>query len=307
MNTLTSPEAVPAPAAAIHASEIADPLVRVRNLAIEYGSSSVFGTKKKRVVSGVNFDIGRGQTLGLVGESGSGKSTIGRTLLRLLPAAEGTIEVNGTDIASYGSKTPLAYRKQMQAVFQDPSMSLNPKQPVSYALTAALARHGMSDTKQRERRAREAFDQVGLQQAHLERYPGELSGGQQQRVAIARALVLDPKLVVCDEAVSALDLSTQSQIINLLEELQRETGVSYLFIAHDLSIVRHISDQIAVMRTGEMVELADSDTLFEHPQHRYTKRLLSATPADHPEGRSLRRETRQRFALAHATGAIPQP
>lgn len=283
------------------------PLVRVRDLAIDYGSPSLLGARARRVVEGVSFDIRRGETLGLVGESGSGKSTTGRVLLRLLPVAEGTVEVDGTDITSYGKRTPLAYRKQVQAVFQDPSMSLNPRQLVSYALTSALARHGVSNRAERDRRTREAFDQVGLQQAHLERYPTELSGGQQQRVAIARALVLRPKLVVCDEAVSALDLSTQSQIINLLEQLQRETGVSYLFIAHDLGIVRHISDRIAVMRSGRLVELAESETLFERPHHPYTKRLLSATPADRPRGREERRRTRIAYAKAHAEGQVPMP
>ncbi len=287
--------------------EIEDPLLRVRDLAIDYGTNTVFGSKAKRVVEGVSFDIGRGETLGLVGESGSGKSTTGRAILRLLPVADGVVEVEGVDISSYGKRTPLGYRKQVQAVFQDPSMSLNPRQPVSYALTAALARHGIGDRRERDRLTREAFDQVGLQRAHLERYPTELSGGQQQRVAIARALVLKPKLVVCDEAVSALDLSTQSQIINLLADLQQETGMSYLFIAHDLGIVRHISDRIAVMRSGHLVELADSDRLFDQPHHPYTKRLLSATPADRPEGREERRHTRRAYAEAHAAGQVPMP
>ncbi|MGP6169990.1 ATP-binding cassette domain-containing protein [Microbacterium sp. A204] len=286
---------------------VTDPLLRVRDIAIEYGTSSLFGRRPTRVVEDVSFDIGRGQTLGLVGESGSGKSTTGRAILRLLPIAEGTIEVDGVDISSYGARTPLGYRKQVQAVFQDPSMSLNPKRPAAFALTEALARHGISDRRERARVTQDAFDQVGLQRAHLERYPTELSGGQQQRVAIARALVLKPQLVVCDEAVSALDLSTQSQIINLLVDLQQETGVSYLFIAHDLGIVRHISDRIAVMRSGRIVEIADADDLFERPEHPYTKRLLGATPADHPRGREERRLTRVAYAHAIADGVVPLP
>ncbi|MHA3684798.1 ATP-binding cassette domain-containing protein [Leucobacter sp. HY1908] len=283
------------------------PLLRVRDLAISYGGGGLFGGAEKRVVEGVSFDIGAGETLGLVGESGSGKSTTGRVILRLLPAASGTVEFEGTDITSFGKRTPLSYRRDVQAVFQDPSMSLNPRQPVQAALTTALARHGIGDRVERARRAREVFDQVGLQQAHLDRLPGELSGGQQQRVAIARALVLRPKLVVCDEAVSALDLSTQSQIINLLMDLQQETGVSYLFIAHDLAIVRHISDRIAVMRSGRMVEIAAADELFERPGHPYTKRLLGATPADTPVGRAERRAMRRDFADAHAAGKLPVP
>lgn len=282
----------------------AAPLLRVRDLSIAYSNPGLFSRKATCVVEGVSFDIAPGQTLGLVGESGSGKSTTGRAVLRLLPVQSGLIEFDGTDITTFGRRTPLSYRRQVQAVFQDPSLSLNPKQPVSFALTSALARHGVHDRKERARRVREAFDQVGLQQAHQNRFPSELSGGQQQRVAIARALVLKPRLVVCDEAVSALDLSTQSQIINLLMDLQDETGVSYLFIAHDMGIVRHISDTIAVMRSGELVELAEAESLFDAPQHSYTRRLLGATPADHPEGRQQRRRVRQAFAKAAAEGLI---
>ena len=198
-------------------------------------------------------------------------------------------------MTAFGRRTPLTYRRDVQAVFQDPNQSLNPRHPVSAALTNALKRQGMSDRRERERVASEAFEQVGLQRAHLNRYPFELSGGQQQRVAIARALVLRPRLVVCDEAVSALDLSTQGQIMNLLVNLQEETGVSYLFIAHDLAIVRHISDRIAVMRKGEIVEQASSHELFASPQDPYTRKLLGASPSDRPEGREERRAVRRRF------------
>jgi ABC-type oligopeptide transport system ATPase subunit len=195
----------------------------------------------------------------------------------------------------------------VQAVFQDPSMSLNPAQPVSHALTAAMARHGIGDRAEREHLAETAFGQVGLTADHLRRSPKELSGGQQQRVAIARALVLKPKLVVCDEAVSALDLLTQQQIIELLIQLQEETGMSYLFIAHDLGLVRNICDRIAVMRSGRIVELADSERLFHDPQHPYTKRLLGATPADSPVGREERRRVRKAFNQAHLDGQVPLP
>ena len=282
------------------------PLLSVRDLALEYGGTG-FGAKPKRVVEGVGFDIAAGETLGLVGESGSGKSTTGRAILRLLPIADGTVEFEGTDITSFGRHTPLSYRRDVQAVFQDPSMSLNPRQPVAYSLTAALARHGIGNRAEREHLAETAFDQVGLTADHLRRYPSELSGGQQQRVAIARALVLRPKLVVCDEAVSALDLLTQQQIIELLAELQHETGMSYLFIAHDLGLVRNICDRIAVMRSGRLVELAATEQLFHNPLHPYTKRLLGATPADHPAGREERRRVRVGFARAHAEGQVPLP
>ena len=283
------------------------PLLSVRDLSLDYGTPGALSSKTKRVVEGVSFDIAAGETLGLVGESGSGKSTTGRAILRLLPIAEGSVQFEGTDITSFGRNTPLSYRSEVQAVFQDPSMSLNPRHPVSYALTAALARHGVDSRSERERLAREAFDQVGLQRAHLDRYPTELSGGQQQRVAIARALVLRPKLVVCDEAVSALDLLTQQQIIELLAQLQHETGMSYLFIAHDLGLVRNICDRIAVMRSGRLVELAETERLFRDPQHPYTKRLLGMTPADTPVGREERRRTRRAFESAHAQGQIPVP
>ena len=282
-------------------------LLSVRELALDYGTSGVFGAKAHRVVEGVSFDIAPGETLGLVGESGSGKSTTGRAILRMLPVAEGVIEFEGVDITSFGRHTPLSYRSDVQAVFQDPSMSLNPSRPVSNALTAAMARHGIADRAEREHLAEAAFAQVGLTADHLRRYPRELSGGQQQRVAIARALVLRPKLVVCDEAVSALDLLTQQQIIELLAELQEQTGMSYLFIAHDLGLVRNICDRIAVMRSGRVVELADAEQLFHDPQHPYTRRLLGATPADHPDGREERRRTRNAFAKAHAEGQVPLP
>nr|WP_237465067.1 dipeptide ABC transporter ATP-binding protein [Leucobacter luti] len=285
----------------------APPLLRVRDLSLSYRTPTLFGGAAHPVVSDVSFDIAPGETLGLVGESGSGKSTTGRAILRLLPVASGSIEFEGTDITSFGAHTPLSYRKQVQAVFQDPSMSLNPQQPVSAALTAALTRHGIGDRAEREHLAETAFAQVGLTGDHMRRRPAELSGGQQQRVAIARALVLRPRLVVCDEAVSALDLLTQRQIIELLAQLQEETGISYLFIAHDLGLVRNICDRIAVMRSGKLVEIAETEQLFEAPEHPYTKRLLGATPADHPEGREERRRVRVEYARAHAAGQIPVP
>ncbi|MDX2377522.1 ATP-binding cassette domain-containing protein [Microbacterium sp. LRZ72] len=281
------------------------PLLSVKDLDLAYDKPSFFPWIKKKttIVKGVSFDIAPGETLGLVGESGSGKSTTGRAILRMMEVDGGTIRFDERDVTGFGKRTPLSYRREVQAVFQDPASSLNPRLPVSSALTDAMKRHGIGDSaEERERRAATVFDQVGLQAAHLTRYPFELSGGQQQRVAIARALVLEPKLIVCDEAVSALDLSTQSQIINLLADLQDRTGLSYLFVAHDLAIVRHISHRIAVMQKGRIVELADTHSIFEHPQHPYTRRLIGASPADHPEGRDERRARRREFRLMRETG-----
>jgi len=271
------------------------PLLSVRDLSISYPGGGVLGRRRIPVVHDIGFDIMPGETFGLVGESGSGKSTTGRAILRLVPIGGGSVRFGDTEVAELGRRTPLSYRRQVQAVFQDPSMSLNPRQPVSFALTAALKRHGVSDRKAREATAAEAFDQVGLQREHLHRYPAELSGGQQQRVAIARALVLKPRLVVCDEAVSALDLSTQNQILRLLGDLQEETGVSYLFIAHDLAMVRHFTDRVAVMQHGRIVEAAGAEELFTNPKHAYTRTLLGATPAERPEGRELRRAKREAY------------
>lgn len=279
------------------------PLLEVTDLSISYDTRRLFRAPRN-VVHGVSFDIRPGETFGLVGESGSGKSTIGRAILRLLDPSSGSIRFDGTEVTTFGRRTPLSYRRDVQAVFQDPSMSLNPRQHVARAVTNALARHGVDDRAERDRRAAEAFDQVGLTRAHLERYPSELSGGQQQRVAIARALALSPRLVVCDEALSALDLSTQNQIINLLVDLQVQTGVSYLFIGHNLEIVKHISDRIAVMRLGEIVEQGEAVDVFERPQHPYTRKLLGATPAEHPAGRDERRAVRRGFAGALAAGDV---
>ncbi|MEL5991800.1 ATP-binding cassette domain-containing protein [Microbacterium phosphatis] len=277
----------------------------MRDLSISYDTGRILGKRKAPVVRDVTFDIYPGETFGLVGESGSGKSTTGRAILRLLKPISGTIEFAGRDVTAFGRRTPLSYRRDVQAVFQDPSMSLNPRQPVSTAVTETLKRHGVGDRAERERRARQLFEHVGLLPGHLDRYPTELSGGQQQRVAIARALSLSPRLVVCDEALSALDLSTQGQIINLLADLQAETGVSYLFIGHNLEVVKHISDRVAVMRLGRIVELAPAAELFDHPGHPYTRKLLGATPAAHPEGRELRRAARAAFARAQEAGVVP--
>lgn len=268
-------------------------LLEVRDLSVGYEQrAGLFGSRVVPAVQEVSFDVSAGETLAFVGESGSGKSTTGRAILRLLPVLSGSIRFDGEDISRWGARTPLAYRANVQAVFQDPSASLNPRHLVSHALASALHTHGLTDRAAVRSRITEAIEMVGLTAAHLDRFPNELSGGQQQRVAIARALVLNPRLVVCDEAVSALDLSTQGQIINLLADLQAQTGVAYLFIAHDLALVRHIAHRVGVMNQGRLVELAETEALFTNPQDPYTRRLLAATPASHPEGREERRAAR---------------
>jgi len=278
-----------------------EPLLVVEDLAVEYESAGAVPWRRKvsRAIDGVSFEIFPGETLGLVGESGSGKSTTGRAILRLNDAAAGSIRFQGTEVTTLGRRTPLSYRRDVQAIFQDPNSSLNPRHVVGRCVDDTLRTHGVTDPGERRARAEQAFDQVGLSTDHMHRFPAELSGGQQQRVAIARALVLEPKLVVCDEAVSALDLSTQGQIINLLADLQAITGVSYLFIAHDLGIVRHISDRIAVMQRGHLVEIGEAEELFTNPQHPYTRKLLGASPAAKPEGRDERRARREAFRQIH--------
>ncbi|NHT16106.1 ATP-binding cassette domain-containing protein [Cellulomonas sp. IC4_254] len=277
-------------------------LLEVRDLTVDYdlGGAAAWRRRTTTVLQGVGFTIAPGETYGLVGESGSGKSTTGRAVLRLADVTGGSIRFDGTDLATFGRETPLSYRRDVQAVFQDPAASLNPRHRVGRAVTDALRRHGVRGQRVREERAAEAFEQVGLQRAHLDRYPAEMSGGQLQRVAIARALVLRPRLVVCDEAVSALDLSTQSQIINLLADLQAQTGVSYLFIAHDLGVVRHISDRIGVLRRGVLVEEGTTHEIFTAPRHPYTRALLAASPASQPAGREERRARRLAVRAAAA-------
>lgn len=271
------------------------PLIEVENLSVGYETSTGFFGRRAvaPAVRGVSFTIGAGETLGFVGESGSGKSTVGKAILRLLPVLDGTIRFDGRDLRDDGPTPPLAYRRQVQAVFQDPAASLNPRHLISHTLETTLRRHGVTGRAELRRRSREAMDMVGLSAQHLERFPNELSGGQQQRVAIARALSLQPRLVVCDEAVSALDMSTQGQIINLLMDLQQATGVSYLFIAHDLGLVRHISHRVGVMEHGSLAELALTEELYTAPRSAYTRSLLAATPASLPEGREERRAQRQ--------------
>ncbi|GAA3392638.1 ABC transporter ATP-binding protein [Cryptosporangium minutisporangium] len=284
------------------------PLLDVRDLTVAFDAGRAMGWRRRTAtaVDHVSLDVRPGETLGLVGESGSGKSTTGRAILRLVDVTSGTIDFDGVDVTKLGHRTPLSYRRAVQAVFQDPLASLNPRHVVSSAVTTSLHRHGIGDRSERTDRAADAFERVGLSRAHLNRYPAELSGGQRQRVAIARALALEPRLVVCDEAVSALDLSTQSQIINLLADLQQSTGMSYLFIAHDLGVTRHISDRIAVLLGGRLVETAPTAQLFASPRHPYTRALIAASPASHPEGRDRRRARRAAHRHGRRDEAIPR-
>jgi oligopeptide/dipeptide ABC transporter ATP-binding protein len=240
-------------------------------------------------VDGVTFTIGEGETLGMVGESGCGKSTVARTVLRLVEPTSGSIKLDGDDVTRLGKAELRPYRRQMQMIFQDPFSSLNPRMSAGDIVGEPLLVHRLADGKERERMVADIFDQVGLRRAQMKAYPHEFSGGQRQRISIARALALNPKLIVADEPVSALDVSIQAQVINLMMDLQREKQLSYLFIAHDLAVVEHISHRIAVMYLGKIVEYADKRTLFTNPQHPYTEALLSAVPVPNPKLKRAKR------------------
>ena len=250
-----------------------------------------------RAVDGVDLSVAAGGTLGLVGESGCGKSTLGRAILRLSPITSGRVIFDGTDVAGLGSEEMRRKRQDMQMVFQDPLASLNPRQSVETILTEPLRAHGIDYDASRVRRL---LDQVGLPAAAARKYPHEFSGGQRQRIGIARALALEPRLVIADEPVSALDVSIQAQVLNLLEELQQELGLTYVVIAHDLAVVRHVADEVAVMYLGAIVERAPADDLYDAPLHPYTRALMSAVPVPDP----VVEATRERIVLH---GDLPSP
>ena len=265
----------------------ADKLLQVQNLTkYFYKTEGLFGQKKQivRSVDNVSFDIYRKETLGLVGESGCGKTTVGRTITRLYKPTAGNIIFDGEDISALDSKGLMPYRKRIQMIFQDPYASLNPRMTVMDIIGEAVDLHaGLSSKAERNKYVYDLLDRVGLQKSHADRYPHEFSGGQRQRIGIARALAVNPEFVVCDEPISALDVSIQAQVVNMLEDLQKELGLTYLFIAHDLSMVRHISDRIGVMYLGKLVEIGDSEEIYNRHRHPYTEALLSSVPIPDPD------------------------
>ncbi len=288
--------AEPALAPAAHRSAEAT-LLEVRDV-VKHFPAGVGQSVK--AVDGVSFDIRAGETLGLVGESGCGKSTLGRVISQLIPPTSGSIVLDGVDLTQLRGEKLRQQRRQLQMIFQDPFASLDPRMTVGDIIAEPMDNFGAMRGKQRTERVRELLRVVGLNPYFTNRYPHEFSGGQRQRIGIARALALHPKLIVCDEPVSALDVSIQAQIVNLLEDLQEQFKLTYLFIAHDLSVVRHISDRVMVMYLGKAVELAGRDDIYDHPKHPYTRALLSAIPVPDPEVQAHRR-------LVELRGEIPSP
>ncbi len=276
-------------------------LVEVKNLVKYFPVRGGFLQRVQawvKAVDDVSFTIRRGETFGLVGESGCGKTTIGRTILRLIPATAGRVFFDGKDIFAASEQELKELRRDMQIIFQDPFSSLDPRMPIGDTIAEGLLVHGIGDRTERRRIVQDSLMKVGLHPEHARRFPHEFSGGQRQRIGIARALALKPKFIVCDEPVSALDVSIQSQVLNLLRDLQRDMGLTYLFIAHNLSVVEHISDRVGVMYLGKMVEVTDRETLYSNPLHPYTKALMSAIPIPDP---NLKRE---RIILK---GDVPSP
>lgn len=294
----------PSPAAELAPPSSKTPLLEVRKLRVYFPFTRGHLFRREhgfvRAVDDVSFQVFAGETLGLVGESGCGKSTTARAIVNLVRATEGEILWEGQRIDHLSDKAMLPYRRQIQMIFQDPFASLNPRMTVGAIIAEPMHIFNLHEPKRRKLEVLRLMDMVGLNPRFLNRYPHEFSGGQRQRVSIARALAVNPKLIICDEPVSALDVSIQAQVINLLEDLQRQLGLAYVFIAHDLSVVRHISDRIGVMYLGRIVEMADADTLYRQPLHPYTKALLSAAPIPDPH---VERQ-RQRIVL---TGDVPSP
>jgi oligopeptide transport system ATP-binding protein len=283
----------------------ARPLLEVKGLRMHFPVTEGIVINRKvgdvKAVDGIDFTVGRGETLGLVGESGCGKTTTGRCILRLEKPTAGEILYDGVDIAKMKGKDLLALRRRIQVIFQDPYSSLNPRMKVGEIIAEPIRVHGIErDAARRTTRVRELLSVCGLDPKFADRYPHEMSGGQRQRVGIARALALEPEFIVCDEAVSALDVSIQAQVINLLEDLRGRFGLTYLFIAHDLSVVRHLCQRVAVMYLGRVVELADCDELFDNPLHPYTQALLTAVPVPDPSVEAER-------AFRPVRGEIPSP
>jgi oligopeptide/dipeptide ABC transporter ATP-binding protein len=279
----------------------ATPVLEVRGLRMHFPVREGLLLRSRRkclAVDGVDLKIASGETLGLVGESGCGKSTLGKCIVRLLRPTAGEIHFEGTEIARLSPRKMRPLRRQLQMIFQDPVDSLNSRHTVGEIVEEPLIIHRIGDRAERQRRVRELLDRVGLQANAADRFPFEFSGGQRQRIGIARAIALNPRLVVCDEPVSALDVSIQSQVLNLLHDLQRELKLSYLFIAHDLAVVKHISDRIAVMYLGNIVEFASAEEIYRNPRHPYTRALISAIPVADPKQR------RKRIVLQ---GDVPSP
>lgn len=282
---------------------MSDAVLKVENLKVHFPVKGGLFTKKQvvKAVDGVSFEIYPRETFGLVGESGCGKSTTGRAIVKLYEPTSGTVYYHGEDVTKIKGSHLAEFRRNVQMIFQDPYASLNPRMTVGEIIREPMDIHHIFNTKEeREQRVRELLDIVGLKPDHIRRYPHEFSGGQRQRIGIARTLALNPQFIVCDEPISALDVSIQAQVINLLEHIQKEMGISYLFIAHDLSMVKHISDRIGVMYLGNLVEIGDSDDVYHRPLHPYTQALLSAVPIPDPR---VARE-KKRIVLE---GELPTP